>query len=73
MFDTRLQAENPFWGSREDAERVAANDDNEYAVERVLSYRGDPEKRTTCTFKVLYTDGDVVDDLPWSENLSTNE
>ena len=70
-----LQAEKvfPFWGSREDAERVAANDDNEYAVERVLSYRGDPEKRTTCTFKVLYTDGDVVDDLPWSENLSTNE
>ena len=72
--DETLQAEKcfPFWGTRADAERAAAIDGDQHVVQQVLSHRGDTEKRTTCTFEVLFQDGEIVKELPWSEDLSTN-
>jgi len=48
----------PFFGSREDAERVALLDHDQYEVQEILFYRGDPLVRTTMEFFIRFTDGD---------------
>lgn len=48
----------PFYGSRADAERVALLDHDQYEVQEILYYRGDPLVRTTMEFYIRYADGD---------------
>jgi hypothetical protein len=58
----------PFFGSREDAVDLAKRDTDQYDVDRIVTYRGDPETRTTMEFFVLFKSGDSVW-LPYSQDI----
>jgi hypothetical protein len=47
-----------FTGGREEAERVALLDHDQYQVDSILYYRGNPEIRTTMEFFIRYADGE---------------
>jgi len=47
-----------FTGGREKAEQVALLDHDQYQVDRILCYRGNPEIRTTMEFLIRFGDGD---------------
>lgn len=57
-----------FTGGREEAERVALLDHDQYAVDKILYYRGNPEIRTTMEFFIRYADGDERW-VTWSKDL----
>ena len=57
-----------FYGSREAAYELAMIDGDQHLVDRVLGWRGDPEKRTTMEFDVLFADGDRVV-LTWTPDI----
>jgi hypothetical protein len=59
----------PCFSSRAEAYAAAMVDYNQYEVEEILSYKGDPEKRTTMDFLVKFKDGSFVS-LPYSKDLS---
>ncbi len=50
----------PFFGTRSEAVELAKRDSDQFDVERILAYRGDPEIRTTMEFNVLFKSGDAV-------------
>ena len=58
----------PFYGKREEAERVAQLDHDQYEVQTILYYRGDPLVRTTMEFYVQFADGDARW-VTWSKDL----
>jgi len=62
---TRLKI---FHGSLEDAKRVAMIDNDQYVMQRFITYRGNPEIRTTVEFEIEFADGTIVW-LPWSKDL----
>jgi hypothetical protein len=45
-------------------------DNDQYAVEAIRAYRGDPQKRMQCVFLVHFMDGDELW-LPWSFDLAS--
>ena len=47
-----------FFGSREEAERVALLDHDQYQVDTIMYYRGNPAIRTTMEFFIRFADGD---------------
>jgi hypothetical protein len=49
-----------FIGSREDAYRLALEDADQFVIDRIIAWRGDPRVRTTMEFEVLFVDGDRV-------------
>eukprot|EP01035_Chromulina_nebulosa_P023434 gene23434-30373_t len=49
-----------FIGNYEEAYRLALEDADQFNVERILAWKGDPDKRTTMEFEVLFSDGEVV-------------
>lgn len=57
-----------FRGSLEDAKKLAQLDFDEHHIDRFLAYRGNPLKRTSMEFFVLFSDGDKLW-LPWSKDL----
>lgn len=57
-----------FSGRREEAERVALLDHDQYQVETILYYRGNPMIRTTMEFRIRYADGDERW-VTWSKDL----
>ncbi len=57
-----------FTGRREEAERVALLDHDQYQVDRILYYRGNPMIRTTMEFFIRYADGDERW-VTWSKDL----
>ena len=62
---TRLK---PFFGSREEALRLAQLDYDQYVVTSITAYRGQPETRTTMSFEVNYADG-TTHWVPWSKDI----
>ena len=50
----------PFHESKEEAVALAQRDTEQYLVDRILAYKGDPKVRTTMEFEVLFVDGSVV-------------
>lgn len=50
----------PFFGTREDAYKVALTDDDQYVIKEIKTYRGDPSRRSLMSFLVLFDDGDEV-------------
>jgi hypothetical protein len=60
----------PFFGSETDAFQSALLDNDQYAIDIVRAYRGDPQKRSQCVFLVRFMDGDEVW-LPWSMDLTS--
>jgi hypothetical protein len=57
-----------FHGNREEAFRLAQIDTDQFEVDKILAYRGDPLKRTSVEFEVKYADGQVLW-VPWSQDL----
>ena len=57
-----------FYGSRDEAIRIARTDYGQFVISRILAYRGNPKKRTTVDFEVEFEDGDILW-LPWSKDL----
>jgi hypothetical protein len=61
----------PFFGSRDEAYRVALIDYNQYVIRAITAYRGDPEVRTTTSFEVAFEDDTVVW-LPYNPDLAAS-
>jgi hypothetical protein len=57
-----------FHGTKQEAQRMAILDQDQYEIETFRAYRGDPHTRTTMEFLVVFKDGSEVW-LPWSEDL----
>jgi hypothetical protein len=57
-----------FHGTKEEAQRMAILDQEQYEINVFKAYRGDPHTRTTMEFLVAFQDGSEVW-LPWSEDL----
>lgn len=70
----QLRAEmcKPFYGTPVEARDMAMQDKSQYAVDRILGYKGDIWKRTSMYFLVRFTDGDEVW-LPNTDDLWTTE
>ena len=66
---TRLK---PFFGTRVDAERVAAADDDQVIVKKIHRYTGNPHVRTSMVFVVEFIDGDIRE-LQYNPDLARNE
>jgi hypothetical protein len=62
-----------FAGNREDAIRLARHDDNQYAICEILGWRGDPDKRGSLSFLVLFETGEEVWMLYSSDISHTSE
>ena len=58
----------PFIGSREEAYELAKKDTDQFEVDSILAYRGDPEIRTTMEFLIRFMDGDQTW-LPYSQDI----
>ncbi len=61
-----------FHGDREQAFKTAMVDTDQYEVDCIISYRGDPETRTTTEFLVRYKDGEELW-VPYSKDIATTE
>jgi len=59
VHDLHVERLKRFFGSPDDAYEMALRDYNQYEVEKILAYRGDPMKRSTMQFHVLFKDGDT--------------
>lgn len=57
-----------YTGSREDAEKVALLDYDQYEIEEILYYRGNVDLRTNMEFYVKFKDGDEKW-ITWSQDL----
>jgi hypothetical protein len=57
-----------FHGSKEEAQKAALHDQDQYEVDQLLAYRGDPHTRTTMQFLVRFKDQSEVW-LSWSDDL----
>ena len=60
----------PFFGTHDEAFRIALVDYNQYEVRKIVAYRGDPEKRSTMDFLVLFSDDSQVW-IPYNSDLAT--
>jgi hypothetical protein len=60
-----------YTGKEEDAYEAAKVDYDQYLVSHINGYRGDPLKRSTLEFEVVFADGDIVW-LPYSPDLANN-
>jgi hypothetical protein len=49
-----------FVGSADEAYKAAQTDDDQFIIESIIDYRGDPGKRSGMTFLVLFEDNDQV-------------
>ena len=69
-----LHAENVyiFYGTEEQAIDTALRDDDQYFVDAIINYRGDPLKRSQMEFLIRYQD-DSTHWLPYSLDISTTE
>jgi len=61
-----LQAEQVklYFGTMDEARTAALNDHNQYLIESIVGWKGTPLSRTTCTFKVKWSDG-TTSWMPW--------
>lgn len=57
-----------FHGTEQDARDAAQLDNDQYELDRILAYRGDPEQRTTMEFEIRFADGTIMW-LVWSADL----
>jgi hypothetical protein len=59
-----------FVGDANAAHSAAMLDDEQFPIDHILTYKGDPAVRTSLEFLVLFQDGSKIW-LPWSEDLSS--
>lgn len=60
-----------FYGDQQAAYDLALSDANQYVIDRILAYRGEPHLRTSLDFKVRFADSDVLW-LPYSLDLAAS-
>ena len=60
IFDLNQKDLQIFRGTLEEAQRMAKLDDDQHDIDRILGYSGDPEKRSSLDFLVLFKDGDKL-------------
>jgi hypothetical protein len=58
----------PFFGTQSEAYEMATRDRDQFVIEEIIAYVGDPAKRTTLQFQVKYADGDMLW-IPYSQDL----
>jgi hypothetical protein len=58
-----------FAGSKENAEKAAMLDSDQYIIDQFLGYKGVHTKRLTLEFKIRFLDGDERW-LPWSKDIT---
>jgi hypothetical protein len=58
----------PFFGTAKEALDLAVHDNNQFTIDEILAYRGNPETRTTLEFQIRFADGDTRW-VPWSKDL----
>ncbi len=61
-----------FHGNRDQAYQLAMIDTEQYEVDYIISYRGDPKTRSTTEFLVKYKDGDELW-VPYSKDISATQ
>jgi hypothetical protein len=61
-----------FTGTREEAERLAMEDADQFLIKRIIAFKGNPAKRLTMEFEVEFDDGDIVW-KQWDANLATTQ
>lgn len=61
-----------FHGNRDQAYQMAMIDTEQYEVEYIISYKGDPIRRSTMEFLVKFKDGDEVW-VPYSEDIAATQ
>jgi hypothetical protein len=61
-----------FHGNRDQAYQMAMIDTEQYEVDYIITYRGDPSVRSTTEFLVKYKDGDELW-VPYSKDISSTE
>ena len=70
-----------FHGDRTEAERVALLDHDQFEIEKIMYWRGDPTVRTTMEFFIRYQDGDerwvtwtkdLFDSVPYEDFCRAN-
>jgi hypothetical protein len=57
------------FSTKADAYEAAKVDFDQYEVDKIISHRGDPERRSTMEFEVIFQDGSIIW-LPYSKDLS---
>jgi hypothetical protein len=55
-------------GTQQQAKRAADVDCDQYEVDKIIAYKGDPKRRSTIMFEVLYRAGDVHW-VPYSKDI----
>ena len=58
----------PFFGTDAEAYEMATRDKDQFVVDKILAYRGDPDRRTSLEFLVRFADADTKW-IPWSRDL----
>ena len=61
-----------FVGDKDTALHEAKKNDNEYDIQGILGFTGDPTKRSTLLFPVKFQDNDEIW-LPFNPNISNTE
>ena len=59
-----------FVGSKDDAFKLAMEDADQFLVDRITAWKGNPALRTEMEFEVVFSDGDVVWKR-WDQDLAT--
>ena len=74
VFNTTLLVERLklFTGSEDDGYRLALEDADQFVIDSILAWRGNPELRSTLEFEVRFADGDIVW-KPWDLDLSNSQ
>jgi hypothetical protein len=61
-----------FHGNADEAYKAAMLDNDQFVVDRIIAYRGDPDQRTTMEFEVRFADGTVVWKT-WDKDLNQTQ
>jgi hypothetical protein len=59
-----------FVGSKEDAFKLAMEDADQYLIDRITAWKGNPSVRTEMEFEVVFNDDDIVW-KHWDQDLAT--
>ena len=61
-----------FYGTTQDAIDASLRDDDQYFINKIIDYRGDPERRTELSFLIQYMDSSTSW-VKYSKDINTTE
>ncbi len=71
LITVHMERLKPFFGSKKEAFKVALRDKDQFVIERIVSYKGDPSRRSSVSFLVKFIDGDERW-LPFGTDIATS-